>query len=282
MMPAQVSTAAVSNGWRGLRRLTLVAVSAVAAQLMGCATNPLQNAQIWNIEQCSNALTPMVRFNRADGAILANIPRSTCAAVASAASKIEGVAGYRAEQIHIADPDAPNAFATQDKDRRPVILVTLGMLKALGSDEAAWAGLLGHEIAHHVRNHGAGRKEAQVGAQATGQVLGSVIAQLIPGVGGIIAGNAASFAAANSMYGAYTRPQEREADELGLRWMVASGYDPRGMERLFNALAKSSGALPGFVSTHPGAEDRAKMVRDFIASNAGAPASIPSSTPGEQ
>jgi predicted Zn-dependent protease len=235
---------------------------------MGCATNPLQNARYWKIEQCSGALTPIARFNRADGAILANIPRASCAAVVAAASRIEGVAGYRADQILIADPDTPNAFATQNKDNRPVILVTLGMLKSLGSDEAAWAGLLGHEIAHHVKNHGAGRKEAQAGAQVTGQVLGNVIAQLIPGVGGFVAGNAASFAAANAMYGAYTRPQEREADDLGLRWMVAAGYDPRGMERLFSALAKSGAALPGFLSTHPGAEDRAKMVQDFIASSA--------------
>jgi len=72
------------------------------------------------------------------------------------------------------------------------------------------------------------------------------------------------------------RSQEGEADELGLKWMVAAGYDPHGMERLFDVLAKqSTGGLPGFLSTHPGAEDRAQLVRDFIARSAPTPVAKP-------
>jgi hypothetical protein len=66
-----------------------------------------------------------------------------------------------------------------------------------------------------------------------------------------------------AMYGAYTRPQEAEADQLGLTWMVAAGYDPRGLTRLFEILSKQS-SLPAFLSTHPGAEDRAKTVQDYV------------------
>jgi len=95
-------------------------------------------------------------------------------------------------------------------------------------------------------------------------VLGNIVAALVPGVGGFVAGNAASFGTTNAMYGSFTRPQESEADELGLKWMVEAGYDPQGMERLFRVLATNVSALPGFLSTHPGAEDRARKVREFI------------------
>ncbi len=244
--------------------MRIVLCFATFAFLAGCATNPLQNARFWKVEKCTGMGTPDVRFTRADSSTLAIVPRASCAALVAAAGKIQGVANYQVNQIWIADTEAPNAFATLDKSQRRLIVVTMGMLKALGSDEAAWAGLLGHEIAHHFRNHREGRAEAQAGARAAGQAAGNVIAQLIPGLGGFVAGNAANFAATNALYGAYTRPQESEADSLGIKWMVAAGYDPRGMERLFNVLGKHSAGLPGFLSTHPGAEDRGQMVRDFI------------------
>lgn len=245
--------------------MRIVGVSIAVFALVGCASNPLQHAQFWSIDQCVSAPSAQIQFKTKDGSTLATVPRANCLAVAAAARKIEAVAGYHADRILIASIEDLNAFATLDKSNKPVIVVTVGMLTTLGSDEAAWAGLLGHEIAHHIRHHGQGRAEAKTGAQQTGQAAGNLIAQLIPGVGGFIAGNAANFAATNAIYGAYTRPQESEADELGLRWMAASGYDPKGMERLFDELAKDRPGLPTFLSTHPGAEDRAQMVRRFIA-----------------
>lgn len=225
----------------------------------------MQGAKTWEVEKCASKSESSVRLLDKDRtAVVATVPRASCEALMRVERKIEAVASYHATQLYIASPDAPNAFATLDKNQQPVIVVTLGMLQALHGDEDAWAGLLGHEIAHHVQNHSAGREDAKASAQATGQTMGNVIARLIPGVGGFIAGNAANLTAANAMYGSFTRPQEAEADELGLKWMVAAGYDPQGMERLFRVLATNTSGLPGFLSTHPGAEDRARKVREFI------------------
>lgn len=253
------------RGWQNNRSLVLVILAALAL-VTGCATSPLQNARYWKI--CTGVPNAQVRFTRSDGS-LAVIPRAACEAVARAEGRIEGVSGFRPDRILIADTEEVNAYTGNDTNGRPLVIVTLGMLKEVGTDEAAWAALFGHEIAHQVLNHQAGRKDAEERAQAVGQGLGNVIVQLIPGVGGFVAGTAANFVAANALYGAYTRPQEHEADEQGLHWMVAAGYDPRGMARLFDMRAKqSTGGLPGFLSTHPGAEDRAKMVQDFIATTA--------------
>jgi len=171
----------------------------------------------------------------------ASVPRESCIALRSAAQKIQAQADFRLTRLYVANVQAPNAFATRDKSGHPVAAVTLGMLTAIGPDEAAWAGLLGHEIAHHVKKHDEGRKSAATSASVTGNVVANVFSYAIPGVGGLIGGTLAGAAAQNAMYGAYTRPQEAEADEVGLKW------------------------------THPANEERSRRVEAFIASSDNSP-----------
>jgi predicted Zn-dependent protease len=240
-------------------------VLALLAMLAGCATNPLKDARFWKLDQCAGAPNATVRFpGREAGSTIALIPRDSCLALSRAEAKIGSAANLHADRIQIADMLTPNAFVARDANNLPVITVTLGMLKALGPDEASWAALLGHEIAHLVRKHSEGRKEAEAAAQVGGQVVANLIGLFVPGIGGALAGTVGGTATQMAMYGAYTRPQEAEADQMSLRWMVSAGYDPRGMERLFELLAKEGAGLPGFLSTHPGAGDRAQMVRKFI------------------
>lgn len=221
----------------------------------------------WSVDQCVDSPSVVVNLKLPDGERFASVPRQSCVALRSAALKIEAAAGYQLSGLYVSDNEAPNAFATRDKSGRPIAVVTLGMLTALGADEGAWAGLLGHEIAHHVRRHGEGRRGAQTASSVTGNVVANVISYTVPGVGGLIGGVVAGSAAQNAVYGSYTRPQEAEADELGLKWMVAAGYDPQGLLRLFATLGKQP-SLPVFLSTHPAAEDRYRMVEAFIASPA--------------
>lgn len=242
--------------WLALLVLPLVA---------GCATNPLASARFWSVESCAAAPAARIRFAHPGETPLAVVDRAACETLQSAATRIQAQSGYAVHRVLISDLADVNAFASTDGASRPVIVVNLGMLSAIGADEDAWAGLLGHEVAHLVRRHREGREEARAGAQATGQALGQVIAQFIPGMGGFLAGNAANFVTANAMYGAYTRPQEAEADEYGLKWMHAAGYDPRGMVRLFTVLRGSGGAMPAFVSTHPGSYERVQAAEDFAA-----------------
>jgi len=256
-----------------MRATAVAAIALVAASaLSGCATKPSANARGWNLEQCADSPSETVDLNRPDGTKAASVPRASCVALRSAAEKIQAQAGFKLTRIYIADVKTPNAFATRDKAGKPVAAVTLGMLTAIGPDEAAWAGLLGHEIAHHVRRHSEGRQGAATTAVVTGNVLANMVSYAIPGVGGLVGGTIAGTAAQNAVYGAYTRPQEAEADEVGLKWMVASGYDPEGMLRLFRVLsAEGSSSMPAFLSTHPANEERARMVEAFIASRGDSP-----------
>jgi predicted Zn-dependent protease len=232
----------------------------------GCAVNPQREETYWNVAACSRTATTSAAVITNDpSTIPLVVARESCAAAEKAAARIQKVANLELAQLLVSDSEGLNAFATTDKNQKPVVVVSAGMLAALKTDEDAWAALLGHEIAHHALNHRSGRSLALTGAQGVGHALGQAVALLVPGVGGWIAGNATSFATTNAVYGSYTRPQERESDEAGLRWMVAAGYDPRGMERLLTKLrTSSSSAMPDFLSTHPGARDRAQMVREFI------------------
>jgi len=67
----------------------------------------------------------------------------------------------------------------------------------------------------------------------------------------------------------FGRNDERQADDLGLRYMTRQGYDPREMVEVFSVLdrvgqASGQGRLPAWLSTHPAPEDRAQRIQAAI------------------
>lgn len=129
------------------------------------------------------------------------------------------------------DSDVVNAFALPGG----YIYVTRGLL-ALTNNEAELAGVLGHEIGHVTARHTAQRyDQAQLGqwgataAELAGVVLGGYLggsqgAQL----GGQAAGQIGSLGAQAYVQG-YSREQEFQADQLGIRYLGAAGYEPGAM-----------------------------------------------------
>jgi predicted Zn-dependent protease len=154
----------------------------------------------------------------------------------------------------LADPKTVNAFALPGGP----IFITEGLLRQLKS-EAELAGVLGHEIGHVIARHSSERLAKQ---QLTQGLIGALVvgsgdytsAQIGQMVGGMI----------NMKYG---REDEIESDTLGIRIMAEAGYDPRGMIRVMEVLAKASGGSrqPEFMSTHPAPENRAERIKEAIA-----------------
>jgi len=154
----------------------------------------------------------------------------------------------------LADPKTVNAFALPGGP----IFITEGLLRLLKT-EAELAGVLGHEIGHVIARHSSERLAKQ---QLTQGLLGALVvgsgdyttAQIGQMVGGMI----------NMKYG---REDELESDALGIRILGEAGYDPRGMIRVMEVLAKASGGSrqPEFFSTHPAPEDRAERIKQAIA-----------------
>ncbi|MFQ4146564.1 M48 family metalloprotease [Chlorogloeopsis sp. ULAP02] len=129
------------------------------------------------------------------------------------------------------------------------IFINAGAIAKTNS-EAELAGLLGHELSHVVLSHG-----FQLVTQ--GNLIGN-LTQYLP-LGGTIG---QLFALS------YSRDMERQADTLGTRLIVASGYAADGLRNLMVTLDKQQkNAPPSWLSSHPGGDERVRYLEEMIITN---------------
>ena len=168
---------------------------------------------------------------------------------------------YRFE-FHVLDDDETlNAFALPGGQ----VFVTNGLLSRLES-ESQVAGVLAHEIAHVIARHGAEHLAKQ---QLTQGLAGAaVIASYDPGSPASGAGGAIAAAIGQLVTMRFSREDELESDELAVRFMSESGYDPGAMLTLMEVLS-SGGRMPEFFSTHPSPENRTARIRAAIEARGG-------------
>lgn len=152
-----------------------------------------------------------------------------------------------------------NAFATPGG----FVFVHTGLIQNL-DHESELAGVLSHEIAHVTQRHVAQRMErGQIISLAT---LAAAIAGLAASGGGQAGGAAmvAAGAAGSSAMLNYSRADESEADRFGLRYLTEAGYNPAGLNGAFRKIQELSwgraGAIPTYLSTHPGITERLSML----------------------
>ncbi|MFC1850743.1 M48 family metalloprotease [candidate division CSSED10-310 bacterium] len=143
------------------------------------------------------------------------------------------------------------------------IATTRGILLAL-ENEAELAGLLGHELGHVNARHTADRmtktmlaQTVIVGLAAYVQTEHEEYASLAAGLGGIGAG---------MLLARYSRDDERQADSLGMEYMVKNGHNPNGMVGLMDLLKSLSkhkpNALEMMFATHPMSSERYKKAKE--------------------
>ena len=130
-----------------------------------------------------------------------------------------------------------------------------GIINKLNLTDDEIAAIMGHEIAHAVREHGRERV-----SQAMAQ---NVIANVALAAAGT--GSAQSIDAANQIMQYVlvlpnSRQNETEADAIGLEIAARGGYDPRAAITLWEKMSKESKGKnpPEFLSTHPSNENRIK------------------------
>ena len=158
----------------------------------------------------------------------------------------------------VLDEGSINAFTTGGG----YIYVHRGLLPYLSS-EAELAAVLGHELAHVIARHPARAQSKMAAADLL--TMAAIILTASP-----VLADIASIGSAAWIQG-YGRDAESEADELGMRYMVRAGYDPRAMREVFEAflaqerfeidVARAEGREPniyhGVFSSHPAPDDRA-------------------------
>ena len=125
----------------------------------------------------------------------------------------------------VLDTSIVNAFALPGG----YIHVSRGLI-ALANDEAELAGVLAHEIGHVTARHPAQRQSRGFLAGLTTGVLGAIIgSQPITEIGNIFA---------DAYVQSYSRDQEFEADNLGVRYLARAGYDPFAMSSFLSAMSE--------------------------------------------
>jgi len=137
------------------------------------------------------------------------------------------------------------------------IAATRGILLSL-ENEAELASLLGHELGHVNARHTAQQMSKGMLTQA---VIGGVAA--IAGTQGAGYGELASklgMMGAGALLASYSRDNEREADALGMEYMVKTGYSSNGFVGLMEMLQSLSKHQPNAIqlmfSTHPMSTER--------------------------
>ena len=127
-----------------------------------------------------------------------------------------------------------------------------GIVTRLQLTDDEIAAIMGHEIAHALREHARERAGEQ---QAAGLLIGVGAALLGAGQAGADLGQMAYKVAVGMPN---SRAHETEADRIGVELAARSGYDPRAAISLWQKMAKASGggAPPQWLSTHPSAQTR--------------------------
>ena len=157
---------------------------------------------------------------------------------------------YRYEFHVLTDDQTINAFALPGGQ----IFITYALLSKLDNEDQV-AGVLGHEIGHVLGRHSAERV-------ASSDLWKTISMGAEVGAG---AGSAAGAIGQNILLG-NGRGDELESDDLGVKFMIDSGYNPNEMIGVMKILKAAAGSnrQPEFQSTHPDPENRIEKIKESI------------------
>lgn len=157
------------------------------------------------------------------------------------------------------------------------IFISSGIMSAMDSEDEL-AGILAHEISHVVCRHISDKIERA--AKVNLAALAGIVAGVFLGAAGAgAAANAVtvgSMAAGQSAMLAYSRQDERQADNIGLQYLNDAGYSARGLLVILKKIREKTWfgpeEIPTYLTTHPATEERIARIHAWIDDNEPAPA----------
>jgi predicted Zn-dependent protease len=241
--------------------LRLLAAAAVASLVVACSVNPATgDRQLTLISEAQE-----IQMGReADQEISAQLGLYPDEATQSYVSALGQALAAKSERpdlpwsFKVVDDPIVNAFALPGG----FIYITRGIMAHLSS-EAELAAVIGHEIGHVTGRHSVERlSKAQ-------------LANVGVGVGLIVSPRFRQFGDLAQMgmgllFLKYSRDDERQADDLGLRYSTRGGYDAREMPEVFTILKRvgemaGAGGIPNWLATHPDPEQRRQRIEGMLA-----------------
>ena len=191
----------------------------------------------------------------ADPAMVARV-RGVASRLIPATATFRPDAPRWAWEVNVIRSDAVNAWCMPGGK----IAVYTGLVAKLALTDDELAAVMGHEIAHALREHARERASEQVTA---GLVIQGGAAVLGVGNLGI---DMAQLAYKVTLGLPNSRVHESEADRMGVELAARAGYDPHAAVTLWQKMAKLDGGKgPEWLSTHPAASTRIRDLEVYAA-----------------
>jgi predicted Zn-dependent protease len=158
-------------------------------------------------------------------------------------------------EVHVISLDEVNAWCMPGGK----MAIYTGLIQKLNATDDEIAAVMGHEIAHALREHARERISRQMGTQTAVGLVGAIfgIGQLGQGIANTVADVTLNLP--NS------RLHETESDRIGVELAARAGYDPSAAVTLWEKMSKvsSGGQPPKWLSTHPPHQERINDLRAY-------------------
>ena len=216
----------------------------------------------WSADRIASLQGETVKLLDKNKNVIDTLPLSTVRSLLDVKRRITQQAGIEAE-LYVVDGDSPNAFATR-VDEKNVIGFNVPMLKAFGHDTDSIAAVMGHEVAHLVKGHGIQRQETDAVLGIIGIIAGLALDHKLSRRYGTYTdiGSTLTSLGATLASRSFTRDQEREADDHGIRYMHSAGFSAGGAVRLWENMPQRGFS---FFSTHPPTAERVQSIQAMLA-----------------
>lgn len=144
------------------------------------------------------------------------------------------------------------------------IAVYTGLAEKLAATDDELAAVIGHEIAHALREHGREKVSQSAGINVATGIGGALIGAYF-GVDAKLGQQALGVVGDLAFMRPNSRGMEQEADRIGVELAARAGYDPRAAISLWQKMEKvSSGSIPQWLSTHPSHDSRIADLRVYV------------------
>ena len=253
--------------------MSSLAASVIAVAVTGCSTttdtgaigvdrNQLLVVSDQQVQQLSKqAFQQEIAAARAKGLLDTN-PAQLARLQKISQRLIAQTGAYRSDarqwswEVHVIKSNELNAHVLPGGK----IVFYSGIIDRLNLTDAEIAAIMGHEMAHALREHTRERLSREVATQTGIGIAASVL--------GLSQGQTqlAGLAGDLGISRPHSRTQETEADLMGLELMARAGYDPNAAISLWRKMQSASGRgePPQFLSTHPVSSTRIATIQSLL------------------